>query len=101
MPPDALIHCKGCHASKCFRHILKGKVHSSEALLAVVADPSGTTWHQLHGAARHRDTPEHWTQGQSVGTAKRLTFFASNFSSTSPTNDETSVGFYDGHDLMV
>jgi hypothetical protein len=101
MPPYALINCRKCHAAKCFRHILKGGVHSSEALLAVAADPSGIVWHQLHHAARQRDAPSHWTQGRLVGLAERLLFFASNFSGTSPVNGETSVGFYDGHDSEV
>lgn len=101
MSPNALINCKKCHAAKCFRHILNGSVHSSEALLAVSADSCGTTWHQLHKTARRRDLPSHWTQGQPVGHAERLVFFALGFLSTSPVNGETSLGFYDGQNSQV
>jgi hypothetical protein len=101
MPPYFLVNCKKCHAAKCFRHILDMNVHSSEAILAVAADPSGIVWHQLHQNARQRDLPSHWIQRQPVGLAERLVFFASNFSSTSPVNGETSIGFYDGQDLRV
>ena len=101
MPPDSLINCKKCHAAKCFRHILNGKVHSSEALLANAADSDSTAWHQLHLTARHRDVPSRMTQRQPIGIAEQFVFFALNFSSTSPENGETSVGFYDRHDFQV
>ena len=100
-PHNSLINCRRCHAAKCFWHALDGNVHSSEALLASRADPNNTTWHQLHQAARRRDIPSLQTWGQPVGMAERLVFFASNFSSTSPVNSETSVGFYDGRGLRV
>ncbi|KAF9642821.1 hypothetical protein BDM02DRAFT_3192626 [Thelephora ganbajun] len=100
-PPNFLINCKKCHAAKCFRHLLGGNIHSSEALLASVADSDSTIWHQLHLAARQRNVPSCWVQGQSIGIAEQLAFFALNFSSTSPVNGETSVGFYDGHGLQT
>lgn len=99
--PNSLINCKKCHAAKCFRHILNSNVHSSEALLANAADSDSTIWHQLHLAARQRDVPSRLTQRQPVGIAEQLVFFAVNFSSTSPVNGETSVGFYDGRSLQV
>jgi len=100
-PPNSLINCKRCHAAKCFRHTLSGKVHSSEVLLASAADTDDTTWHRLHQSARRRNVPSLQTWGQPIGMAERLVFFASNFSSTSPLNSETSIGFYDGRGLEV
>lgn len=93
--PSSLINCKKCHAAKCFRHILSGNVHSSEALLASAADSDSTTWHQIHQIARQRSVPSR-LQEEPVGMAERLVYFASNFSSTLPVGSEASVGFYDG-----
>ena len=99
--PISLINCKKCHAAKCFQHILNGKVHCSEALLANAADQDSTIWHQIHQTARQRDIQSCGTQAQPLGIAEQLTFFASNFSSVSPIRSETSVGFYDGHGLQA
>lgn len=101
VPSNSLINCKMCHAAKCFRHVLRGNVHSAEVLLANAADPNSTIWHQLHKTARQRNVPTLEPWEQPVGMAERLVFFASNFSSTSPANSETSVGFYDGQGLEV
>ena len=101
MPSNSVINCKKCHAAKCFQHILNGNVHSSEALLATVADSDSTAWHQLHLNARQRNVPSRRTSAPTVDVVEQLAFFALNFSSTSPVNGETSAGFYDGRGSQV
>ncbi|KAF9643984.1 hypothetical protein BDM02DRAFT_3191015 [Thelephora ganbajun] len=81
-------HHAKCHTAKCFRHLLGGNIHSSEALLVSMADSDSTIWHQLHLA------------GQPIGIAEQFAFFALNFSSTSLVNGETSIGFYDRRGLQ-
>ena len=98
---NSLINCKKCHAAKCFRHILEGNVHSSEALLANAADQDSTIWHKLHKNARQRTIPSHDPQRQSAAITEQLVSFSLNFSSISPVNSEMSAGFYDGHGLRV
>jgi len=97
-PHGAYINCKGCHAAKCFNHILDGCVHASEAILAASADPESTTWHGLHQVAKNRQirvVPGPSGTGGVPQLRIRLVYYALNFACSHPPKSWMTSGFYD------
>lgn len=92
------ITCKGCHAAKCFTHILEGSVHASEAILAATADSESVMWHKLHQIAKDRRVEVvlgSLAVGGVLPLRSRLVYYAANFSCSSPIKSSMKSGFYD------
>jgi hypothetical protein len=97
-PHGTYVTCKGCHAAKCFAHILEGCVHASEAILAAVSDSDSTTWHRLHQEAKNRQIQVVFGPSAIGGVPPlriRLVYYASNFACSSPAKSWMMSGFYD------
>lgn len=104
----SVINCRGCHANRCYKHILSNyHVHPAQALKADLADPTSTLWHNLH--KEMRDTyAKNYPQlrvavraGSNYPLVHRLVYYASNFAPTAPLNQAVTVGFYDTPDNTV
>lgn len=102
VPEFEVVHCHGCHARRCYKHILSTYcIHSSVALAINHVNRSGDTWHGFHQA--FKDTyAKDYTQlkvavkhGIGYPLDRRLAYYASTFASTTPINKAVRLGFYD------
>ena len=107
VPELSHINCKLCHAGRCYKHILSTyNDHSSEALLASLADNTSKEWHTLHQLKKEAYGGNYaWIKtmirtGLPVSLTDRLVYFASNFSSIMPINHAVSPGFYDPAEVV-
>ena len=99
----ALLTCNGCHASKCYRHILSTfHVHSSQAALVYYTIQSPRdTWHQHHLDLKHDYFASYPRLLSSMHTGSyhplehRLAYFALHFLAGDPISKNTAKGFYD------
>lgn len=92
------VECKGCHAAKCFMHILEGHVHASEAILSAASDPGGIAWHDFHQKAKNRQirvASEQFPIGTPPTLRTRLVYYAENFAHLLPVKSWMTSGFYD------
>jgi len=92
------IECRGCHAAKCFLHILEGHIHASEAILFVASDREGVAWHNFHQTAKNREirvVPEQFPICHPPSLRTRLVYYASNFARLLPVKSWMKSGFYD------
>jgi hypothetical protein len=96
------VNCKGCHASRCYKHILSTySIHSSVALIAHLADDASATWHTIHRDVRDeygRDYPllkAAIRHGRPYPRGHRFAYYASEFAVATPINEATCLGFYD------
>lgn len=102
VPKYSVIRCRGCHANRCYKHILSTyHAHSAKALSASLADTTSIRWHNLH-----QETKDSYTRGypqlraavrsgSSCALSDRLAYYASNFGSATPLNQAVTLGFYD------
>ena len=96
------MNCKGCHANRCYKHILSTySIHSSTALIAHLADGNSATWHRVHRDIRDEYAKEYpllktaIKHGMPYPQRHRLAYYASEFSANTPVNKATRLGFYD------
>lgn len=96
------MQCDGCHAKRCYKHILSTySIHSSVALTANHVNRGSGTWHSIHQACKDAYAKQ-YTQlkvavkhGIGHPLDHRLAFYASAFASTTPINKAVRSGFYD------
>ncbi|KAI5121653.1 hypothetical protein M0805_002729 [Coniferiporia weirii] len=55
VPAAGALNCKGCHAAKCFRHILADGIYASEALAWYAKDDTQEAWHGYHVNSHTRE----------------------------------------------
>lgn len=104
-----LLTCKGCHASKCYHHILSTfHIHSSQAVLVYHTTKSPSdVWHGHHLDLKHDYLESYPRLLSSMLTGSyhplkhRLAYFALHFSTGDPTNRNTVRGFYDVGGITV
>lgn len=98
------MRCKGCHASRCFKHLLLEGVHSAEAILLAADKGNVQYWHERHlaktkayVAARDKALEEADRFGIAVPSFKdKLASLAIQFRSCRPANESfTKPGWYD------
>ncbi|KAF9786226.1 hypothetical protein BJ322DRAFT_1020308 [Thelephora terrestris] len=102
VPKSLIINCQGCHANRCYKHVLSTyHIHSAQALRAVRADTTSTLWHNLHKEMKST-YPKNYLQlkaavknGLKYPLVNRLAFYASNFAPAAPLNQAVALGFYD------
>lgn len=76
-------------------------IHSIRALEAHLSDETSDSWHRLHQEVKgvySREFPQlkdAIREGTPYTLAHRLTYYSSNFASTTPVNQEVTIGFYD------
>ena len=96
------MNCKGCHASRCYKHILSTySIHSSVALTAHLADDGSAIWHSVHRDVRDEYAKEYprlkvaVKHGMPYPRHHRLAYYASEFAVKTPISEATRLGFYD------
>lgn len=96
------MNCDGCHAKRCYKHILSTySIHSSTALIMNIVNRSGGTWHAFHQA--FKDTfAKDYTQlkvavkyGMAYPLDHRIAYYATEFAVAAPVNKAVRPGFYD------
>lgn len=101
IPYSASLNCRGCHASKCFEHILETSVHSATAILSVDSDATHEIWHQHHkgSKAKYKSTLPGLLKAIRAGTSwdlgDRLVHAATHYPIARPLSENTKMGFYD------
>jgi hypothetical protein len=76
-------------------------VHSMQALEAHLVDDTSDEWHRLHQEVKEvyskglTQLKNAVRKGIAYTLSHRLTYYASNFASTTPVGREVTVGFYD------
>lgn len=102
VPKFSVINCQGCHANRCYGHILTTyHIHSVEALRTSLADITSALWHNLHRQRRNAYTKEYPQLRAAIGNGSsyplvhRLAYYASNFAPFKPLNQAVTLGFYD------
>jgi hypothetical protein len=103
-----VIVCRGCHANRCYEHILLTyQIHSAQAIQAYVADATSARWHALHRevkSAYAHSFPQLRAairDGSEYKLSHRLVYYASNFASTTPLNQAVTLGFYDAPGMEI
>lgn len=97
----SVLHCKLCHAGKCFDCILSLGIHSAEAAFIHLADPTHQAWHGQHkGKERLTDIRRGDLEAEMMGARcdmrNKLTAVAANFKTCSPSKHEfIKPGWYD------
>jgi len=97
------MHCKKCHRSKCYRHLLtKHKLHAIDALLAHGRDVSHAQHHSLHmGSSKKYENglvafQSAHAEGSEPDFSHRRAYNAITYSYCRPSNPAfTRLGYYD------
>ena len=97
----SVLHCKLCHAGKCFSCILSLGIHSAEAVFFYDKNPTHKTWHSQHkrreylADIRTRDLEAEIT-GAPCSRLNKLIAVAANFNTCIPSKqDFITPGWYD------
>ena len=101
LPCAFVLHCKLCHAGKCFSCILGLGIHSAEAVSLYHTDPTHQTWHNQHKRKeRLEDIRRQDLEAEMIGgrcdRRKKLIAVAANFNTCVPSKqDFINPGWYD------
>lgn len=99
---DTVVHCSGCHAKRCYKHILSTyTIHSSLALMVHHVHHSSNTWHCFHQDFKDAYAKEYAKlkmavkHGMEYPLSHLLAYYASEFVPAAPINKAVKLGFYD------